>query len=424
MAITKPDELEYDEDIYRELSPRRKEILVRLFNCHCTEIECRPIGKGAFSTDQLRKILASRLLDQTRRFLDHYQTLADENVRTDPAVEYLAQLQDVETDKLNVSSRYELLLLLYEEGLVDELEVLIARSRIREYAAIRGRILPCEIDFEALDERLDSFHEKWNHDLDQSTPIRVETEFRTESVSTFKLYLETGPKHPEVFQFRRDDQSEPPTIPEVTTIEIHQVKTQRLQVERRDSETEVILTKPESGWHTALTQFFATVFGVEDVFSKLEARTSEVAAEVEEEMVEAVKLGNDPLAAAASCIEARSEEAIEDIEKMDLPLETRDDLKDRVQTIEISGSNITDDQSISTSRFQLVATLENLFGTVDGLEEGFRDLIRKADSEKQAFVLTISNRSVEFKDGTWQSLGQGRLPSRDQRALEIFFDSA
>ena len=48
-------------------------------------------------------------------------------------------------------------------------------------------------------------------------------------------------------------------------------------------------------------------------------------------------------------------------------------------------------------------------------------MIKQAESDNQAFVLTINDRPVEFSSGTWQGLGPGGLPDRDRRALELFF---
>jgi hypothetical protein len=146
-----------------------------------------------------------------------------------------------------------------------------------------------------------------------------------------------------------------------------------------------------------------------------------VAEELEEEIVDSVDEREDPVAHARERIDVRREEAVEQVEDLDLPNDKQDDLKERIESIEISGSEILDDQSIETQEFRLIAQLSGLFDSVDGIEGAFSEMIRQADEENQAFVVNISNRPVQFSGGTWRKVGAGRLPDRDRTALEIFF---
>lgn len=84
--ITTPGELDYDEELYATLAPRDKDILYRFFNVYADSLDHRPLDKDVFTQDELRKILASKLEEETRTFLDQHQKLADESVRTDPRV--------------------------------------------------------------------------------------------------------------------------------------------------------------------------------------------------------------------------------------------------------------------------------------------------------------------------------------------------
>lgn len=163
--ITNPDQLDYNEELYDTLGPRDKEVLYRFFNIHSEKLEHRNITKGAFTQDELRKILASKLQEETQIFLDRHEELADEGVRVDPAVDYIAEHYDVSNESLDVDNRYELLLLLYEENLLDQLEELLIRATIRSYSARRTYILEDELDFQGLTDKIASFHQMWNKRL-------------------------------------------------------------------------------------------------------------------------------------------------------------------------------------------------------------------------------------------------------------------
>lgn len=426
MPIPTPDNLDYDEELYATLKPREKDILYQLFNQYVDLFDHRKIIKDTYTTDALRKILASKLSEETWTFLEQHQKLSEEGVRTDPAIDYLSEQYDINESDLDISSRYELLLLLHKEGLTEQLEELITRSRIRSYSARRTYFLEEELDLGGLNEGLSQFHYEWNQEKEDPNAVLVGVEFDTEQLVVLKIYQEVGPKYPPTFSFRIDDGGNEgdgvPVEPELTQVNYHQLKTIRFQLEVQSDETEIVFTESFNRWRRTLCQFFDTVFAVDDFHDELQERTSDVAEQIEDEIVESVEERDEPIKSARETIEVHRSDAIDRIGRLDIPDVRKEDLRSRIQTIEISGSEIFDDQSIETQEFRLIATLDGLFDSVDGIEEGFREMIKSADSESQSFVLTISDRPVQFSNGTWQSVGAGTLPDRDQRALEIFFD--
>lgn len=422
MAISKPDELDFDDELYVHLDPRDKDILYRFFNVHRDQIEHRAIEKGTYTQNQLRKILAGKLTEETESFLAQHQKLVDEDVRTGPAVEYLAEHYDLSGDDLDVGTRYELLLLLHEEDLIEQLDALVIRSRIRSYAATRSYVLPTELDLEGLEERISEFHQYWNREQEDADAVLVDTEFETDELTVLKIYQEVSEKHPTTFAFREEGQEEIPAEPELTQVRYHQLKTIRFQIEVQSDETELIFTEPFNRWRRTLGEFFEEVFSVDDFHDALQERRSTVAEELEETIVESVEAKEDPISNARGTIESRRQDAKSQIDALDIPDSRKTSLKEKIETIEISGSEIFDDQSIETQEFRLIATLDGLFDSVDGIEEGFREMLKQADRDSQAFVLTINGRPVQFSDGTWQSIGPGTLPDTIQRALQVFFD--
>jgi hypothetical protein len=145
VAIFNPDQLDYDEELYQELRIRDKDLLRRFYNHHCDKIDERPIAESAHTQDALCKIIAAKFEEEIELFFERYKRLADESVRTDPSINYIAEHFDVSEESLNVSTRYELLMLLYEEELLDRLEELVIRAKIQAYEATRTYVLslPC-----------------------------------------------------------------------------------------------------------------------------------------------------------------------------------------------------------------------------------------------------------------------------------------
>lgn len=422
MSIYKPEELDYDEDLFERLSSISKDVLRRFYNLHCDELGNRPIYDSAHSKRELRQIIAAKLKNQMEDFLADYERLKDESVRTSPAIEYITANFEVDTEKLDIDTRYELLMLLHEEGLNEVLDELIVRAKMRTYASSRDYILTEEVDLFQVEDKLRDFHEQWNIDSEDNKPARVKKEFESENLIVLKIFQEVNSQSPRTFKFREDEAKEIPIVPELTTVSYYQLKTVRVQIAAKNGETELVFSESFTRWRKLLPELFEVLFNIDDFFDEVDEARSEVANEIEENMVEAIDEGGDPVETARDTISERKDEAEVQVDELDVPEGRKEKLKERIKSISISGSEITGDQSIETQEFRLIAGLEGLFDSVD-IEEGFKDIIEKADSDKQSFVLTVDNRPVEFNDGKWSKLGVGQLRDLDRRALEIFFDS-
>lgn len=260
-----------------------------------------------------------------------------------------------------------------------------------------------------------------NKQKEDPKAILVDIEFKREQLVVLKVYQEVSPAYQDTFAFRLEDEAEVPQKPELTRVTFQRLKTIRFQLEKRTGETEIVFTEPFIRWQTTLNTLFDVVFNVEDFLDEIHERKSEAAQEIERELIESVEDQDDPVARTRGKIEDLQSKAESRIDNLNLPKDRKEDLKERIETIEISGSEILDDQSIETQEFRLIATLQGLFDSVDGIEEGFREMIKHAEEDNQAFVLTINDRPVQFSNGTWKGLGSGNLPARDRRALELFF---
>lgn len=422
MTVHNPAQSDYDEELYSKLQPRSKEVLRRFFNYHSGNLDHRPIAEDSnFSKNDLCKIVAAELENELSNFFDMHRRFVEENVRTVPAIDYLAEHYEIDSEELDIDTRYELVLLLYEEDLIDRIDELITRSQIKSYSAKRSYILDRPLDFERLGERLEKFHREWNKKQEDPDAILVDKEFESENLVVLKIYQESTMQYPNTFSFRKQGKEDVPVRPELTRVQFQQLKTIRFQLEKTSSGTELVFTESFNRWGTTIDAFFESVFDLPNFRDKVEKASSPVAEEIEEEIVESIDQGEDPVKRARGTIDEKRKEAEARIDGLDIPETRKDEFKDRIETIEISGSEIVDDQSIETQEFRLIAGLDGLFKSVD-IEEGFRDMLKKAESEKQSFVVTINDRPVQFSDGSWSKIGAGTLPDKDQRALQIFFD--
>lgn len=422
---TTPEKLAYDEELFQRLSPRSRSFLLNLYNQFCDEIDQRPYENSVSHTkEDLRRIIAAKLHSQLEEFLSNYERLREEGVTAAAATEYLAEHFDIPEEDLEVDNRYELLLRIYEHNIVDSLEELLVRAKMQSYAASRAYILNESLSLQDIEANLRGFHEDWNQGEDDNPPILVDREFEGENLAVLKIYQEVGSQSQQTFEYLETEREpeETPVEPELTRVRYHQLKTIRIQIEVREEETEFVFSDPYRNWRTTLPDFFESVFGVDDFLRSIEEYRSEVANEIEESMMDAIDEGKDPVETARETINQRREEAEEQVEELELPETRREDIKGRISTIEISGSEIMGDQSIETQEFRLIAGLDGLFESVDNIEQGFRDMIEKADSEKQSFVLRINGRPVGLNEGKWSHLNSGRLPDDDRKALQIFFD--
>lgn len=423
MTIPRTDDLDVNEDIYDAFSSRNKSLLFRFFDLFRDTIDHRSTNKSTYTKEDLLRIIASKLQQPAEEFLEDYERLREEGVMTGPAVDYLAEHFDIPEEELDISNRFELLLLIYEEELTDAIGQIIIKTKIKSYSATRAFYIDTELNLEQVGERIDSFHQNWNLDNEDPDAVYVDEEFSSDNLVVLKIYQEIGEKRPFTFSFRldKDTKDEIPKVPELTRATYYKLKTIRFQLERVDGETELIFTDSFNGWRATLGQFFSEVFSVDDILEDLSVRESDVANEIEDVIVESVEAREDPVSNARETIEEKQTDALKKVNSLDLPTDRKEELEHSIQTIQLSGSEILDDQSIKTQEFRLVAGLDDLFSSVDGIEEGFREMLKQADTESRAFVLTINDRPVQFSQGAWTHLGAGTLPERDKRALQIFF---
>jgi molybdopterin-guanine dinucleotide biosynthesis protein A len=188
VSITKPDNLDYNEELYESLQSRNKDVLHRFFNYYADQIDERPVERSAHTQDQLCKIIAAKLEEEITDFLEQHNRLVEESVRVDPALDFLAEHYDIDPEHLDAGNRYELLLLLYETDLVENLNELGIRSRIRSYSATRAYVLAESLGFDDLPQRLQQFHSEWNKEQDDPEAILVDKEFETENIAVLKIY--------------------------------------------------------------------------------------------------------------------------------------------------------------------------------------------------------------------------------------------
>lgn len=435
MRYANTETLDFDSKLAKKLKSIEKSNLIRLFNTFAEEIDPEKFDgepvqafdeESVKDRDDFVRIIASDLPDQARRFLQDYETLKENNIQTKPAIQYLSQEGLLPAEKLGFRSRIDLLLGLYEQGLVNQIDEIAAGIDIRKNEWKRTFTLDTELDVQGVEKGLKTFHQNWNQDEDDPVPVRAICESKTENELILKLYQEkqSGSTSVKTFDFRLSSEPEIPAHPKPERVPIYELKELRFSVKIKDNQTEIVFADSKSTWNTTLNAFFDSVFGVEEVADKLERYSAEEAEEFEEELESSVEEDSeeekDPLASARSQIEERQKEILPKIDGLSIPDEEKVELKECIQSIQIGGSDIADDPSIATDEFRLVGELQSLFDSVD-ISTGFKDILEKADPDKRAFVIKVNGKSLALRDGQWQKLDPGSLGDTERQALEYFF---
>jgi len=119
-------------------------------------------------------------------------------------------------------------------------------------------------------------------------------------------------------------------------------------------------------------------------------------------------------------VEQRKEAATEQIEEIDEADEAKEDLKQRAETFRLVGYSISNDQATSTDEFTIIADdLNDVFGTIEGIELSFEDYLEKAEEDNIQLIFKIQNELVQLNAGDWEPLRGSRITAGNKEALEI-----
>jgi len=366
------------------------------------------------------------------QFTADYEKLDRESVNLRAAKDFItANYQSVSRGQLDVNNRFSLLLSLYDLDLEADLDYIVAASRIYDRKGRKSYFIDREISVSTVQESIDEFLEYWNSERPYPILIRSYSSNISEGGTIFEVYKEQGSRTREEFAFRDNEYTEDdyPSTPELTTHRYYPIKKIRFEISVETDQTIFTFTDNyESGWKKILNSLFKRTIGDEDVYEDLERYKSEVASEIEQSATDAVDDSDSDDRSVTDIIEDGIEKKIEAaqtrVDDMELTDEERDDLKDRLESIELGGSDLRGDSSTGTNQFRLVADLENAYSSFDTMEQTFEEILKKADEENTKFVIKIKGRPIAIDSGTWDLLENGRISDENKRALETFFGQA
>lgn len=425
MTVTSPSKTEPDSELLDALAGRGRDTLYTLFEALHDSNE-RGYEIGAFTTEEWRHVIVHEYPTGTQKFIDAYEKLRKEGVRKAPVVEHLAQHYDIDSEKLDVDRLPELVAVLLDKGLLDQLDEIVIAAKFRPSAVTGTYTLDQEIPLEGLEEKIDDFHKSWNKGVEGNgvkKSKRLDIEYNAEKIVTLRFYRESSETTARYFGFRKDGDDPRPKKPEIQNFHYRQLKHTRFLISNQDGETRLVFTKSLSGWKQSLRTVFSQVFGVDDVFSKMSKPSSEIAQDVEEAAGGDVDENVDPIAQTQSYIDTRCETAKDEIEDLGIPPQDKEVLKNHLDSVSITGTDVEEDQSIATRELRIISqtSLAEMFASVD-IEDGFRDLLRKANEENLAFVLDVNGVPVECSNGSWSRAGPGQLPDSVRQAMQVFFN--
>jgi hypothetical protein len=415
-----------DRDLYERLARRSPEVMSRVFNHFSESADTSELAPDDCNEEGWRRYLAGTVPDGTQAWLDTHERLSAENVSRVHATTYLVDTYDVPEDRRDTDSIYELAILIHELGLEDDLTELIVASRIRQNELKRTWTLDTELSLADLTERLDEFHDHWNGRDERDKAVLIKEELAGDSVAALHIYAEKGAGVSEIptFEFRQTEEKSMPATPELVTIPYRELKDIRLFIKVEDGQTRIVFTSDHTlGWKGLLDGFFEFVFGVEHATSALEQETVTEAVELQDEASESVELADEPIEQVGGLIDERSAAAIEAVEDSEYGDEQTQRLKQKLQSIELSGSEVEDDPGLGTEEFRLIGrnNLEEVFEQVD-IEDSFLQFIDRASDESLALVLNVDGTHVVAGETGPRSTTGSRLADDTQVALSYFFE--
>ncbi|WP_254547383.1 hypothetical protein [Halomarina pelagica] len=406
--------LDPDPELVSELESRPKWFLERLYEVFADDV----LDTKA---PTLREVLADRHTDQVRQFLEDYEILSERNVNRRYAEEYLNKSLGISREDLDVRDRYELLLVVYENGCRDKLRSMIIRSELFAVKNEREFQLDQELNLDGVENRVTAFLRKANVEEQHLDPIQTTVDENESSVA-LDIRQEYGRKYRNVFAFRQSPgQENVPVNPSVEGTSFYPLRNMSIGVEPKDGETVITFSKSTDNWEGTLTELFSDVFGVGNLFQKLEEKSSPGVQEIQQDTIAAVEdESTDTADTVREAVQQRTETAAEQIDQSDEPEETKEDLKQRVETFRLVGYSISNDQATSTDEFTIIADdLNHVFGTIEGIELSFEDYLEKAEKDNIQLIFKIQNEHVKLSAGDWEPLRGPRITAGNKEALEI-----
>lgn len=407
--------MEPDSELCDALEPRSKAFLDRLYEVFSGESIDRKKGT-------LIRIIADRHEDELREFLDNYEKLSDRNVNRRYGEEYLHESLGVDREKLDVKNLHELLLVLYEEDQVDKLESLIIRSELFAVKNEREFHLDDELELTDIESRITAFLRHANQGQQKLDPIAITVDADGDSAA-LDIHQEYGRKYAKTFKFRKSNaRQHPPTRPSITGKQYYPLRNISVGIERAEDGTTVTFSKSKDQWEETLEDLFSFVFDVDDPFDKLEKTGSPGVEKIQQGAKTAAEdTETDTADSVNNLIEQRKSTAIDQVEEEVDADDVKEDLEQRLQSVELVGYTISDDQATGTHEFTIIAdNLDELFETVEGIELSFEDYLEKAEEENIQLVLRIQNELVQLDSADWDPLRGNRIAAENKKAIETF----
>lgn len=402
-----------DPELCDTLQPRSKGFLDRLYEVFSGELIDH-------KKEILIEIIADRHEDQLREFLDNYEKLSDRNVNRRYGEEYLHESLGIDRDKLDVKNLHELLLVLYEEDRVDKLESLIIRSELFAVKNEREFHLDDELDLADIESRITAFLRHANQEEQNLDPIAITVDADDDSAA-LDIHQEYGRKYAKTFEFRKlDSRQSCPVNPSITGRQYYPLRNISIGIERTDAGTTVTFSKSTDQWEETLEDLFSFVFDINDLFDTLEKTGSPGVERIQQGAKSAAEdTETDTAESVRYLIEQRKSAAIDHVGNEVDADDVREDLEQRLQSVQLVGYTVSDDQATGTHEFTIIAdNLDELFETVEGIELSFEDYLEKAEEENIQLVLRIQNELIQLDSADWEPLRGTRIAAENKKAIE------
>ncbi len=395
----------------------------------------RVMGLGKFELEKLVKILTDQKITGSKKELAEFLiknkseevTLYLENhkklryVSTYRAVDYLRQHYPQKSDLLaEIITRDQLLLFLYENKLIDEIE------HIEFYAAFRRKELrfayelkgDTDLSYEQIIEKMREFVRGWN----ENNILKISTEhyIDTENKLVFSILREHHQKTYSQFVFREGKRSKiTPDSLKIKKTKLYPIWPQRMEINKiGKGHYNIIFGFDPKVNDSIVSNFKDTIFGKSAQLNKVEMKAiKEIQKEIQQSISKSPKWEG-----IQKLIQDRRNPVIDRINAdSTFSKEKKEELIKIVNTIDYAGSSFKDDSKTTAREFTMnIGNFPKLFSVLSSAKGFLQELFTKVSKSTENQIIRINNKDILLTK-TSIKFPPINFSENEQLVLKLFF---
>lgn len=415
-------------NVARKLERWRVNELERLITVFDPETGILESDKSLNKTDYIHHLIEKEN-EKLQEFYEYREQLKSKGISINESRTVLNDKYEVDNEKLDeISTGSKILLVIYEEKLVEEIDVIAELSSVSGKSSDFKFILKEDVaedeeifkkDIEKVVETVEEFQSVWN---EEKVPIIKVDVVKTENEEiVFRIYHEYSTnKRYEYFEFQENDDKEK----DLKNLNVKSTgynpvtkKTVKMDLDRKDSLGMIFGENPDQWSKRILDGLLEHLFGEDITKEDLELPVYEEAKEIQETYEETIEQDKSWENIKES-IGARKKQAKDEVEGSDLRSEEKKAVKDKIDDIDLAGNDVEDQPEIGIYNQTLVADLDTYTESVPGGEQQFEYVMKQADKENFNLKLRMDSKEVTVKENDFDP--DTNLTDTEDKALRFF----